>query len=93
LFHNERVALTALTRDLLTWIAQKPRTYSDTMEAWRTSCPRLSIWEDAVGEGLVQIRSGNVTLTPRGEATLAAYAEAGNSASARLMKNVAPTER
>jgi hypothetical protein len=74
-----------LTRDLLEWISGTPRTYLETMEAWRTSCPRLSIWEDAVGEGLVQIRNGNVKLTPRGEVTLAAYAEAGNSASARLM--------
>jgi hypothetical protein len=62
--------LTPLTHDLLAWIATTPRTYRDTMEAWRTSCPRLSIWEDAVSDGLVEIRDSTVLLTPRGEATL-----------------------
>jgi hypothetical protein len=75
----------ALTHDLLAWIAKEPRTYRETIEAWRTSCPRLSIWEDAVGEGLIQIRAGNVALTPRGGLILAAYAEAGSNASPRLM--------
>jgi hypothetical protein len=45
----------ALTLQFLTWVAAQPRTYADTMEAWRTSCPRLSIWEDAIRENLVQI--------------------------------------
>ena len=62
--------LTPLTRDLLAWIAGAPRTYRETMEAWRTSCPRLSIWEDAVSDGLVRVRSSNVELTRRGEAAL-----------------------
>jgi hypothetical protein len=61
-----------LTRDLLAWIASSPRTYQATMEAWRTSCPRLSIWEDAVSDGLVRVRASKVELTPRGEAALAA---------------------
>jgi hypothetical protein len=59
-----------LTRDLLAWIAGSPRTYDATMEAWRTSCPRLSIWEDAVSDGLVRVRASKVELTPRGEAAL-----------------------
>ena len=59
-----------LTRDLLAWIAATPRTYRETMEVWRTSCPRLSIWEDAVGDGLVRVRSGRVELTSAGEALL-----------------------
>lgn len=59
-----------LTRDLLAWIATTPRTYRETMDAWRTSCPRLSIWEDAVGDGLVRVRNSNVELTRRGEAAL-----------------------
>jgi hypothetical protein len=60
----------ALTRDLLAWISKTPRTYRETMDAWRTSCPRLSIWEDAVGEAFVQIRDSRVFLTARGEAAL-----------------------
>jgi hypothetical protein len=40
------------------------------MDVWRTNCPRLSIWEDAVGAGLVQIRASSVELTRRGESAL-----------------------
>ena len=43
----------ALLLDLLEWIDAKPRTYAETMDAWRTSCPRLPIWEDAVDHGFV----------------------------------------
>ena len=39
----------------LAWVAARPRTYGETMDAWRTSCPRLSVWEDATAEGLVAI--------------------------------------
>jgi len=59
-----------LTRDLLDWIAHAPRTYRETMEVWRTSCPRLSIWEDAIGDGLVRVRGGRVELTERGQAVV-----------------------
>ena len=58
---------TPLTRDLLDWIALAPRTYRETMEVWRTTCPRLSIWEDAIGDGLVRVRGGGVELTERGQ--------------------------
>jgi hypothetical protein len=66
--------LSALTRDLLEWIDAEPRTYADTMDAWRTSCPRLSVWEDAVLAGLVHVRASSVGVTPRGRALLAAAA-------------------
>ena len=39
--------------DLVEWVAARPRPYDEVMEAWRTSCPRLTIWEDAVDRGLV----------------------------------------
>lgn len=42
-----------LLRDLVQWVGHGPRPYRDVMEAWRTSCPRLTIWEDAVEQGLV----------------------------------------
>ena len=59
-----------LRRQLLEWIAARPRTYAETIDAWRTSCPRLSIWEDALSAGLIAIRrtGGNslVVLTAAG---------------------------
>jgi hypothetical protein len=61
----------ALTRDLLLWIAAEPRTYVETIDVWRTSCPRLSVWEDAVIAGLVEIRSSQVRVSARGQAALA----------------------
>jgi hypothetical protein len=44
-----------LILDLVEWVGRKERTYHETMEAWRTSCPRLSIWEDATDLGLVEM--------------------------------------
>src|SRR3974390_2459130 len=57
----------------LTWVADRPRNYAQTMDAWRSSCPRLSVWEDAIIEGLVRIEGdGNrtVRLTKHGMAVL-----------------------
>lgn len=45
--------LDPLVRDLVEWIEGEPRRYADVMEAWRTSCPRLTVWEDAVERGYV----------------------------------------
>ena len=42
-----------LVVDLVEWIAREPRLYSEVIETWRTSCPRLTIWEDAVDRGCV----------------------------------------
>jgi hypothetical protein len=44
----------SLTLQLLEWIAREPRRYPDVLEAWRTTCPRLSIWEDACINGLIE---------------------------------------
>ena len=43
----------ALILDLLDWLLVRDRTYAEVMEAWRTSCPRLPVWEDATDRGLV----------------------------------------
>ena len=43
-----------LMLDLVEWVGSRERTYQETMEAWRTSCPRLPVWEDATGRGLVE---------------------------------------
>lgn len=42
-----------LVLDFVEWIAQQPRLYSEVVAAWRTSCPRLTIWEDASDAGYV----------------------------------------
>ena len=42
-----------LILDLLAWIGAEPRPYAEAMEAWRTSCPRLPVWEEATDRGLV----------------------------------------
>jgi hypothetical protein len=58
----------------LAWVADRPRNYAQAMDAWRSSCPRLSVWEDAIIEGLVRIESNanrTVRLTARGAALLA----------------------
>ena len=48
----------ALVLDLVEWIGREPRLYSEVIETWRTSCPRLTIWEDAVDLGYVTRTSG-----------------------------------
>ena len=46
-------ASAGLLLQFLAWVAARPRDYGETMDAWRTSCPRISVWEDALAEGLV----------------------------------------
>ena len=43
--------LDPLILDLLEWIAREPRSYADVLETWRTSCPRLTVWEDCIDRG------------------------------------------
>ena len=67
----------ALILDFLEWIASGPRPYTDVMDAWRTSCPRLTIWEDAIDQGLVRRRNAqgemplSIELTEAGRRLLA----------------------
>lgn len=60
----------ALIHDLLDWLAQRERTYEEVMAAWRTSCPKLPVWEDAIDRGLVVNEDGIVRITPAGRALL-----------------------
>lgn len=72
-----------LVLDLVEWVAVRPRPYDEVMDAWRTSCPRLTVWEDAVDDGLVALeRRDRVTLvhaTAAGRAVLK-YAGRGQAA-------------
>jgi hypothetical protein len=45
--------LDPLVLDLVEWVALRPRRHAEVMEAWRTSCPRLTVWEEAVDRGYV----------------------------------------
>jgi hypothetical protein len=59
-----------LILDLLEWLSRRDRSYEETMEAWRTSCPKLPVWEDANDRGLVCVENGKgrsfVRVTPAG---------------------------
>ncbi len=66
----------ALILDLVEWVAKEPRPYEEVMDAWRTSCPRLTVWEDAVDRELVQREATSahgvfVKVTPLGRDFLA----------------------
>lgn len=56
----------SLVLDLLEWIAAAPRQYQDVMDAWRTSCPRLTIWEDTLDAGFLAVSNQKVHITPEG---------------------------
>ena len=65
-----------LLLDLVGWIAERPRAYVDVLDAWRTSCPRLPVWEEAVDRGYVRRVTGGaegavIHVTRRGSAFLA----------------------
>jgi D-3-phosphoglycerate dehydrogenase len=67
----------ALLLDLVGWIAVEDRPYLEVMDAWRTSCPRLPVWEEANARGLVTRTRGAdgaaiVSVTAKGRALLAA---------------------
>ncbi|MBC7634970.1 MAG: hypothetical protein H7251_05140 [Acetobacteraceae bacterium] len=59
----------ALILDLVEWVAAAPRSQAEVMEVWRTSCPRLPVWEEAVERGLVA-RGRVVTATEAGRELL-----------------------
>jgi hypothetical protein len=61
----------------LIWVASRRRTHADVMDAWQSSCPRLSVWEDAMIDGYVRFAGDlarSVELTPLGRAMLDATA-------------------
>ena len=43
----------ALVIDLLEWIGFRARPEAGVIEAWRTSCPRLPVWEEANSRGYI----------------------------------------
>ncbi len=67
-----------LVLDLVEWVALESRTYAEVMDVWRTSCPRLTVWEDAVDRGLLERRRTahgiEVLVTEAGRRFLGAHA-------------------
>jgi len=66
----------ALIIDLLEWIGARPRPYAEVLDAWRTSCPRLPVWEEANARGYLEHRhqegcAAMVSLSVHGQAHLA----------------------
>lgn len=62
-----------LLLDLLAWLSAAPRTHGEVLDRWQSTCPRLTIWEDALAEGLVRLggeANRNVEVTNRGAARL-----------------------
>ncbi len=49
--------LDPLMRDLIEWVGNEPKPYRDVLDAWRTSCPRLTVWEEASERGFVERRN------------------------------------
>jgi len=68
----------ALILDLLDWLGPGARPYSEVLDAWRTSCPRLPVWEDANDRGFVAShhesgRGRLVSVSPAGREHLRAH--------------------
>ncbi|MEX0805835.1 MAG: hypothetical protein WD688_21335 [Candidatus Binatia bacterium] len=65
-----------LLLQFLAWVSSRRRTYDEAMEAWQSTCPRHTVWEDAIIDGLIQVKStgplhpSHVTLTPKGKTIL-----------------------
>jgi hypothetical protein len=81
--------LDPLILDLLEWLAREPRTYADVIDAWRTSCPRLTVWEDAIDRGFaVREHAGGrevtIRLTAAGRAFLHEHGRSGTPSVARM---------
>jgi hypothetical protein len=85
----------ALVLDLVEWIGREPRPYSEVIETWRTSCPRLTIWEDAVDRGYVARQPGAgqgvvVAITASGEKFLRAHGRTAPNQSHSRARRPAP---
>jgi D-3-phosphoglycerate dehydrogenase / 2-oxoglutarate reductase len=68
----------SLVLDLCDYLAGGPRAYAEVMDAWKTSCPRLPVWEEANFRGFVRCRPDQrVELTPAGHAHLRRHRNVG----------------
>jgi hypothetical protein len=68
--------LDPLILDLVEWCSKEPRTYFEVIDAWRTSCPRLTVWKEAIERGYLKRVPANgtqagIAVTPKGRVFLA----------------------
>ena len=75
-----------LILDLLEWLGPGPRPYDEVMDAWRTSCPRLTVWEDANERGYLERvdapgLGASVSVSPGGAEYLRAHRRGAGPAS------------
>jgi hypothetical protein len=66
--------VSAPTFQLLAWVDDRSPTYAETIDVWKTSCPRLAVWEDALADDLVRIKRGRVVVTATGRDVLTSRA-------------------
>ena len=78
----------SLVLDLVEWVAARPRTYAEVMEAWRTSCPRLTVWEDALDGGLL-VRTALPGAPPGVAVTRAGFGALGRAGRSPLARTTA----
>jgi hypothetical protein len=70
-------ALSTSMLEFLEWVRFRPRTHAEAIEAWQSHCPRVTLWEDALDQDLIQLHArSQVRLTSRGRAALAANTRA-----------------
>jgi hypothetical protein len=84
--------LDPLILDLLEWIGREPRSYADVIDAWRTSCPRLTVWEDAMDRGFAarehaKGREVTIQLTAAGRAFLLEHGRTNAPSVARMERS------
>jgi hypothetical protein len=68
----------ALILDLLEWIGPGARPYPEVIDTWRTSCPRLPVWEEANARGYIHHGRSEgagalISVSPSGRAALAEH--------------------
>lgn len=73
-FSPEMPKVSAPTFQLLAWVDDRSPTYAETIDVWKTSCPRLAVWEDALADDLVRIKRGRVVVTATGRDVLTSRA-------------------
>ena len=78
---TQATILDPLVLDFVEWIAKEPRAYADVLDAWRTSCPRLTVWEDAIDRGLVDAQA---------DARTAAHAGGGDRGGQAIFARASP---
>ncbi len=74
------MVIDALIRDMLIWIGETGRPYAEVLDAWRTSCPRLTVWEDAVERELVGFDTAGGGVTVRVTAAGRGFVAVGETA-------------